>query len=694
MTRLDLISGRDLPVTVGRYTLTGLLGEGGMARVFRAQMEGALGFKKPAAVKVVLPAGGDRGASLRQQLIQEARLGGLLNHPNVVQTFDCGELEGFPYIAMELVEGAGLDNLVEEVGPLPPAVLLDITVQIGRGLHHAHTARHEGESLEIIHRDVKPSNVLVREDGVVKVMDFGIAKVAMADALSTATGMTKGTPSYMAPEQLAADSLDARTDLFALGALMHYMRTGKTLFVGSSLTEVMLRIIQVDDTVRDQGVLTDADEYLPGLGAVLGRLLVKDPAARYASAADLVEDLSALRKRLPDEPNTVGKLVTQHFGDVLADARQKASSIQGPSPFRSDGDLVAASAQGDPPPEPVGATRSFPGAAVVSGYDETRSVPGQSAEERALPPAQLLAGGGSGWLAGEPEVEGPGGGITQTRPQIAKQPPKQPPKARAAVPSPGQKKVVPPPQRRKRQRRDSPAKGRQGALFALGIAAGGLIAVLLVGLLLRGDGEPVPAVTDGDGSTEATAAPPADLPAVPESEPTPRPSQRTPTPRSVPPPVVRDPTPRRDPVRPRPDPTPAPEPLQRPRPEPTPAPEPLQRPRPDPTPDRGTKEPVEPRLAAEHVPITRAAVGTTKSVVVTVEGPSGTVVTLYYGPPGGPHTATRLDAQGGSVYKGSISVGEALGGGFEYWVVVKNRTTTPRVVALGRQSDPYMVSVF
>ena len=693
MPRLDLITARDLPVTVGRYTLTGLLGEGGMARVFRAQMEGALGFKKPAAVKVVLPAGGDRGALLRQQLIQEARLGGLLNHPNVVQTFDCGELEGFPYIAMELIEGAGLDDLLEEVGPLSPGPLLDIAIQIARGLHHAHSARHEGEALAIIHRDVKPSNVLVREDGVVKVMDFGIAKVAMQDALSTATGMTKGTPSYMSPEQLAADPLDARTDLFALGALIHYMRTGKTLFVGSSLTEVMLRIIQVDETVRERGILREADEYLPGLGAVMARLLVKDRDQRFNTGAELERELMALRGRLTADHRILASLVAGNFGEQLADARQKASSITGASPFPGLS-MPPLPADGAEP----GPTRSFPanqavshGRAPAGGLQDTQTV-GTTSSVHAT--AGLAPSEAVGWTSGASEGgsrDTPTG--TQTRPQF---PARTAPLAqRAKIPRPAQPKTVPRPKRRTKKRPTKVPRKRQGALFVLGIVAGGFIAMFVVALLLRGGGETDPIapevsevapasevvvtderVPDGPGEITPAMKKPARKPQTVRPDPTLR---TTPTP--APPPKSRPEATPAPPPKSRPEATPAPPPKSRP--EATPAP------KPDPRPT-----PMALRLGAEHVPIRRAAVGTTKAVVVNVDGPANTVVILHYGPPGGPFQFTRLDRQGGGVYKGGLSIGQALGGGFEYWILVKNKRTTPRVVTLGRQSNPYVVSVF
>ena len=706
--RLDTLSERDLPVTIGRYTLTGILGEGGMARVFRAKMEGALGFRKPAAVKVVLPAMGSKSEGLRNQLIQEARLGGLLNHPNVVQTFDCGELEGYPYIAMELVEGCGLDDLVQEAGPLPPAALLDVALQIARGLHHAHVAMHEGQPLKIIHRDVKPSNVLLREDGVVKVMDFGIAKVQMADALSTATGMTKGTPSYMSPEQLAADPLDGRTDLFALGAVLYYALTGKTLFTGSSLTEVMLRIIQVDETLRNSGVLGQVDQLLPGFGAVLGRLLVKDPAERYADAGLLERDLLALRRRYPEGDKALAGLVKQHFGAALETARHAAASVTGPSAFRGQGseELRAAGAEETP-----GATRSFP----ASSGPGTNSAVGPAELPHTV---GLMPATGDDWLRGTVDDDvGPGDKplSTQTRPQFHA--------ARRSAPKtePGRKR-----RRRKKQNR------RQAFLIGAGIGVGLLLAVVAVlAMDRRGAAEAPPAdpapVADPAGE-QADAARDALATAAREQE---RADAEAQAKRAAdreaaraaarkeaadqearakekaeaeaalkearaaaeaqheqdadaarirrerdaeraarksggavangagskgstePPMGISD-------GRTGDDPTPAPQ----------------------------------VRLSAEHVPVRRATMGTSKTVTVTVDGPVDTRVTMYWGPAGGPHKTTALEAQGSGVWKGTLTIDAEVASGLEYWIVVKHASATPRVVALGRQSAPHKVAVY
>ena len=375
--RLDLLEEDDLPVSVGRYKLLALLGEGGMARVFRAEMAGDLGFRKPAAVKVVLPARRDKSEELRRQLVQEARVGGLLNHPNIIQTFDCGSLGGFPYIAMELVEGVALGELVDEGGPLPAAAALDVSIQSCRGLHHAHTASHDGQPLRVIHRDVKPSNLLIRTDGVVKLVDFGIAKAQVGDYQTTATGMTKGTPAYMSPEQLAAEELDGRSDQFTLASVIWYAITGRTLFGGASLTEVMMRIVQVEETLARAGLVDVSNRLAPGLGPVLQRMLRRERDDRYASLLEAEQALADVASHLTSGTSTVSELIATHFPDrtngVAAPYPRNWSDPS--SPGQSHKDLVAAAIAADPDlvgggvgptvampavPKP-GATRAFPG---------------------------------------------------------------------------------------------------------------------------------------------------------------------------------------------------------------------------------------------------------------------------------------------------------------------------------------------
>ncbi len=416
--RLDLIGRKDLPLAFGRWRLTDLLGEGGMARVFRGELQGGAGFRKPAAVKVVLPGIGDKAAQLRRQLLQEARVGALLNHPNIVQTFDCGELEGYPFIAMELVEGVGLQELVQAQGRLPPGVALDIAAQVASGLHHAHTAVHEGRELRVIHRDVKPSNILIRADGVAKVVDFGIAKASVDDALSTSTGMTKGTPAYMSPEQLGAEELDARSDLFALGAVLYYLLWGRTLFSGQSITEVMLRIIQVDETLEARGVFAEAETLAPGLGDLLAQLLVKDKERRFPNSGVAAKALSELRGRLPEHPTTSG-LITEYLDARAAGAVFGAASDSPGDAKRIEAERLGESDLTSGFRRQVEAAREGGVEWIEStapdgeGPGETRLVPSMVTERPVAPEPETPRGGladlslpevpSGGWARGQPQ---------------------------------------------------------------------------------------------------------------------------------------------------------------------------------------------------------------------------------------------------------------------------------------------------
>ena len=627
--RLDVIMKEDLPVTVGRYTLTGLLGEGGMARVFRARMEGDLGFVKPAAVKVVLSATGEKGAELRQQLIQEARLGGFLNHPNVVQTFDCGELDGFPYIAMELVDGVDVGQLVGELGPLPPGVALDIAIQVCVGLHHAHIATNEGQPLHLIHRDIKPSNIILRTDGVAKVMDFGIAKAAMPDSHKTATGMTKGTPSYMSPEQLEAKELTPASDLFAVGAVLFYMLTGKVLFGGSSITEVMLGIMRVNETVAVRGILATYDAHVPGLGEAMRRVLVKDPGSRYATLQEFEVVLRELSKGLPAEP-TLGQLVEGAFGETIRRKAAEASSLSNPS--------VATN-------EPM-ADDGFPATVALS----TSEAGTPTVAPRMEPPPQSVA------------------------PPAPPAPPPDPEATRLVPASEGRDLVTAEIQAARAE------VARQRKTFI--VVGGVVVAVLLgvIGWLVRPGPAPepmaqaTPEVAAADTPPPAVVAEASPAPeALPRARRRPRPTP-APTPRPVP-----TPAPPRAPAA---IPTPAAAARKH---TPTPA---VHQPSSTPAPAAGVV------LKIKHKPIRRAAQGTTVPVMVRVKGPTGTRVTVRFGPRGGPYSGRQdLVHKGGDRYEGAIKILPDYSDGMEYWIEASHPDAAERA-KMGSAVAPLQVRIF
>ena len=287
-----------LPIDFGRFRLTALLGEGGMARVYSAEFTGPAGFRKVAAVKVIRveAVGGDEARM--SALVNEARVGGLLKHPNIVDTYDFGVVDGHPYVAMERIEGVDLARLLLTMGPPPPALACDLFAAICAGLHHAHELKDRGRPLHLVHRDLKPSNVLVGIAGDVKVMDFGLAKATAVDLGTTGTGIAKGTPPYMSPEQLRADPLDRRSDLFALGALGFELITAERFFTQKTTPSLVTAILTVEQATAPPSRLDEADAIAPGIGEVLRRCLRASPSDRWDTADDVRRAVQEVRRGL------------------------------------------------------------------------------------------------------------------------------------------------------------------------------------------------------------------------------------------------------------------------------------------------------------------------------------------------------------------------------------------------------------
>jgi eukaryotic-like serine/threonine-protein kinase len=260
-----------------RYRLDRALGSGGMGEVFAAT---DLELHREVAVKRLAdPFATDETA--RARFLREAWALARLNHPNVVAVFDVGEHEGRPSLVMELVRGRSLQRVMRTSGALPPDRVASIAGEIARGLGAAHARG-------IVHRDVKPSNVIITEDGKVKLVDFGIARVRDAATL-TRTGLTFGSPAYMAPEQLTGSgrTVDARADLYALGCVLFEMLVGHPPFEGDEAVSVSYR--QVHEAPPPIEAIRP--EVPPALAALTERLLAKDPDRRPGSAAEVVATL-------------------------------------------------------------------------------------------------------------------------------------------------------------------------------------------------------------------------------------------------------------------------------------------------------------------------------------------------------------------------------------------------------------------
>ena len=291
------------PVEFGKYMLLEELGVGGMARVYRAMRAGPMGFRKEVAIKQILPQAAKEKKQVKA-LINEARLGGYLHHRNLVETYEFDRVGTVYFIAMEYVNGYSMEQILRRIpmqGRLPPRIVAQIAMQLCSGLGHAHAAVDDaGTPLHLVHRDLKPGNVMVNRRGVVKVMDFGVAR-SQTNLFRTQTiGMTKGTPAYMSPEQTTGEQdapLDRRSDLFSLGSLISEMLTGEVSFPGERLYEVLHKIAQAETAP----VLKCVRECCPPMAPILSKALKLRPQDRYQSAEEMGRDIQRVYEELPGD---------------------------------------------------------------------------------------------------------------------------------------------------------------------------------------------------------------------------------------------------------------------------------------------------------------------------------------------------------------------------------------------------------
>jgi serine/threonine protein kinase len=282
---------------IGRYEVKSELGPGAMGVVYRAR---DTDIGRIVALKVVhtANASAEDVAKYKQRFHREAQAAGRLSHPGIVTIHDIAEDEaGQPYIVMEFVEGRPLNLLLGPTAQVPLDRLLDIGIQVAQALDYAH---RNG----VIHRDIKPPNILVTPDGRAKLADFGIARLEGTDL--TQEGTSLGTPSYMSPEQFRGGAIDGRSDIFSLGAVVYWMCTGKKPFPGETITITSFQVAYENPIPP-----TQAKTDLPrDLDEILTRCLAKNPANRYATCGDLAADLEAVRAarplpmRLLAEPDT------------------------------------------------------------------------------------------------------------------------------------------------------------------------------------------------------------------------------------------------------------------------------------------------------------------------------------------------------------------------------------------------------
>jgi serine/threonine-protein kinase len=278
----------------GKYALIRRLALGGMGEVFLAQQTGGVaGTERLAILKSLLPELASQDGSI-DQFLDEARVAAKLNHPNIVQMFEAGKWNDVYFIAMEYIRGENLSRIAKAARSRGVKIPLHVLVRVVRdallGLAHAHSAHDEmtGAPLGVVHRDVSPQNIMVRTDGVTKVVDFGIAKAGNRSS-RTATGVLKGKLQYMAPEQVQGDAVDARTDQFAMGVVLWELVTDARLFEGDNEIQ-LLKAVMVQPIPKPS---TYAPGLPPDLEAAILRMLSRDPAGRFDSCDEAADALTA-----------------------------------------------------------------------------------------------------------------------------------------------------------------------------------------------------------------------------------------------------------------------------------------------------------------------------------------------------------------------------------------------------------------
>lgn len=291
---------------LGRYRLLVELGRGAMGIVYRAQDPS---LNRTVAVKsIILMDDPATRSDYEARFLQEAKAAGGLNHPNLVTIHDVGREGDVAYMAMELLEGTELRALMAR-GRVPLPFALDVVAQAADGLAHAH---EHG----VVHRDIKPGNIMVVHDRIAKIMDFGIARVRASD-VKTQTGAILGSPRYMSPEQVTGQPADLRSDIFSLGVVLYEVVTGEPPFTAPTVTQLMHQIATA--TPRPPSASNPAVPAM--LDLIVARALQKQPAERYQSAAELASDLRTCLAEL------TGRRVPQLAGAAAVPAAADAATV-------------------------------------------------------------------------------------------------------------------------------------------------------------------------------------------------------------------------------------------------------------------------------------------------------------------------------------------------------------------------------
>jgi serine/threonine protein kinase len=288
-----------LPEFVGRYRVVERIGKGAMGVVYSA-LDEQLGRK--VAVKVML-ADFEEEPEMRERFYREAKITGQLAHRNIVTLFDLGEDQGRPYIVMELLDGVPLFDYLGTAQASTVDAKIDLMIQVCDGLHNAHQAG-------VVHRDVKPSNLFVMKTGTLKVLDFGVARLATSNL--TAAGTLLGTPEYMSPEQARGQKMDARSDVFSAAGVFYFMLTGRPPFGSRDMRKVLNGIMNENpEPIGD-------DQAPEALRNILAKGLAKDPNDRYQQCLTMRDDLEQVKRTLAAATSRTLTAALDRYRRILA----------------------------------------------------------------------------------------------------------------------------------------------------------------------------------------------------------------------------------------------------------------------------------------------------------------------------------------------------------------------------------------
>ncbi len=320
-----LSSNKNRERNFGKYTLVSKLATGGMGEIFLAHFSGLGGFRKVVVIKRLLAhlAEDDNFVAM---FLDEARIAAQLTHPNVCQVFELGQVDGQYFIAMEYLEGVTFSRIVRNAGQdlLDVGLVTALIQQACEGLHNAHELKNaKGEQIHVVHRDVSPSNLFVTSNGILKVLDFGIAKAQGAMA-QTRTGTLKGKYAYMSPEQLLGKELDRRSDVFALGVVLFEALTGRRLFHRES-DFLIFRAITEEPIPRVEDYRNNISSNLCD---AVARALARDPDQRFQTIRELGETLAHDQSIAPFTTVGIAEFIEKNYHSRLEERRQLVENAE------------------------------------------------------------------------------------------------------------------------------------------------------------------------------------------------------------------------------------------------------------------------------------------------------------------------------------------------------------------------------